>query len=341
MTTKQNQRRTANKALAKRDTSPPPDPDPELTALLAKQRELLHPGIPEQALLNTITNALSTTFTSPDFATHLRTIKSLFYDRKYVEIFTNADLLPVYAAEYIPGRALCYRDLFMKRKELRDAISRDGAHVYCLGSGNGSELMGIAGALVGMHELPKNVTELDVNHVTKSNSTEESKPPHITIHCQDLSSYGPVLPSLLTSITTILPIPPSLITLESSTHDLLTHSTPLQTTQLQSATLITALFLFNELLTTSKSQFIRFISEMIQTTKPGTLLLVVDSAGSFSEVTIGSEKRTYMVYHLLDAIGALECLVKEDSIWYRFPEALKYPLKINNMRYFLRLYRKR
>jgi hypothetical protein len=54
-------------------------------------------------------------------------------------------------------------------------------------------------------------------------------------------------------------------------------------------------------------------------------------------------RRRYWVYNLLDAIPALKPLVKENSLWYRYPGVelkLKYPLKFENMRYFLRIYQK-
>lgn len=73
---------------------------------------------------------------------------------------------------------------------------------------------------------------------------------------------------------------------------------------------------------------------------PGSKLLVVDSAGSFSDVEIAGQR--YMCYHLLDNIEALECIQKSDSEWYRYPKKLEnmYPGKLNNMRFFYRLYKK-
>ncbi|KAJ3041250.1 hypothetical protein HDV00_009643 [Rhizophlyctis rosea] len=416
MSSKSKQNRAQKKAAKRRDPSPEQDPDPTLTTLLEIQRRLLNPTTPEQTLLNIITTTLASTFSLPDFPTRLQQIKSLFYDRKYTEIFTNPDLLPVYAAEYIPGRALCYRDLFLRCAVLREAVAKEGAYVYCLGSGNGSELVGIANAVVGMWDgaigegkvagggvengyedgmdntivrglegrdwggevlrwerellkervddvrrlvergiggekgevmeqlLKERVDALGIcqitTHLPSTHITTAS--PHLTLHCQDLSSYDPILPSLHKTLTTTLPLPPNSLHLLQSTHNLLTPTpttTPLHTQSIKSSTIITALFLLNELLATSKPAFTRFIATLIQHMTPGTLFLVADSAGSFSEVQVG--EGNYMVYHLLDRIGALECLVKEDSVWYRFPDGLTYPCKLNNMRYFLRVYRKR
>lgn len=55
-------------------------------------------------------------------------------------------------------------------------------------------------------------------------------------------------------------------------------------------------------------------------------------------------RRRYWIYSLLDAIPALSTLHACDSQWYRYPEkekSLKYPLRFENMRYFLRIYQKK
>ncbi|KAI9335036.1 hypothetical protein DFJ73DRAFT_852410 [Zopfochytrium polystomum] len=115
------------------------------------------------------------------------------------------------------------------------------------------------------------------------------------------------------------------------------------------------MFLTNELLATSKRAFVALVRLLVARMRPGACLLVVDSAGSFSEVAVGAgggggsggggggaeAPRKYMVYTLLDAVGAFEVLEQTDSRWYRFPDGLAYPLKLNNMRYFMRLYRRR
>jgi len=67
------------------------------------------------------------------------------------------------------------------------------------------------------------------------------------------------------------------------------------------------------------------------------------SSRSSKSATTSTRPRTYWLYTFLDAVPSLETLVAEDSTWYRYPQDrnLKYPLKFENMRYFLRIYRKR
>jgi 25S rRNA (uracil2843-N3)-methyltransferase len=71
---------------------------------------------------------------------------------------------------------------------------------------------------------------------------------------------------------------------------------------------------------------------------PGAFLLIVDSAGDFSEIRVGT--KTYMVYTLLDYIKGFKKILMENARWYRFPPGLSFPVKLQNQRYFWRLYRK-
>ncbi|KAJ3180905.1 hypothetical protein HDU87_001551 [Geranomyces variabilis] len=298
--------------------------DSELTQLDAVQTTLFSPS-PEQHLLDLILAAFKDdALTVDEKAERLRTIKTLFFNREYNAIFTNQDLLPVYASEYIPGRALCYRRMFMTNRHLRQVL-KTGGRVVCLGAGNGSELLGVAAAMAGLERL----------------ETPPAADALVSVHIQDLSQYGSVLQALEGAVRERYAIPPARLTVETSTSDLLA-PTPAQlealTSTLSAATLTTAFFVLNELLATNKSAFVRFITLFLRSMAPGALFLVVDSAGSFSECAVGSQN--YMVYHLLDNVAGLETLESSDSVWYRYPTTLAYPTKIQNMRHFVRLYRK-
>ncbi|RKO88103.1 hypothetical protein BDK51DRAFT_19192, partial [Blyttiomyces helicus] len=259
----------------------------------------------------------------------LRIIKQHFFNREYTAIFTNPDLLPVYAAEYIPGRALCYRSLFIRIKELRDVLSGRGQFVFCLGAGNGSEVVGIAAAMVGLRLAGG------------ANAGGGASEPEVEVHCQDLSSYDPVMSLLDSAIRSTWSIPQSTLTLSTSVSDLLDGDPANQAAlaaHLARAHLVTAMFVLNELLATSKSGFVKLVTALVTHMPKGSLLLVVDSAGSFSDAKVGAGQ--YKVYTLLDAVQGLEAVVKEDSVWYRYPDGLNYPTKIQNMRHFVRLYRR-
>ena len=73
----------------------------------------------------------------------------------------------------------------------------------------------------------------------------------------------------------------------------------------------------------------------------------MDSPGSYSEAAVGKEKKKYPMQWLLDhTLVEIETpdyhwekLESEESVWFRVPEELFYPIPLENMRYQLHLYR--
>jgi len=123
--------------------------------------------------------------------------------------------------------------------------------------------------------------------------------------------------------------------------------------------LLTLLFTLNELYTTSIGKTTAFLLKMTMAAQPGSLLLVVDSPGSYSETNIGTEAKKYpmswlMNHTLLEAQNSKAVkedgekpipaswvkLVSEDSKWFRMPEDLRYPIPLENMRYQVHLYKR-
>lgn len=47
-----------------------------------------------------------------------------------------------------------------------------------------------------------------------------------------------------------------------------------------------------------------------------------------------------MVYMILDHLKDLAIVHQDDATWYRCPPGVTYPLKLENMRHFIRIYRK-
>ncbi|KAJ3289957.1 hypothetical protein BCR33DRAFT_845589 [Rhizoclosmatium globosum] len=284
----------------------------------------------EKRIISVFSTACEPILTHNDFRERRRIIKDLFVKRDYLAIFTNPDLTDVYVAEYSPSRALCYHQLFSTSPTLSDAL-QSAKLIYSIGAGSGGELAGITAALNSI------------------------RPSHrVTIHSQDIADYS----------SAIIPLEAALLeefkhaSVDSQTSCFNILSTePLHVQQKSSlvskADIITSFFILNELLANSKKEFVQFVKLLVTGMKPGALLVVVDSAGSFSEVNVGKKggkaaessaadtpPSTYMVYNLLDAIQAFEVVEKSDSQWYRYPEGLYYPIKLNNMRHFLRVYRK-
>ncbi|KAI8834272.1 hypothetical protein BJ741DRAFT_689298 [Chytriomyces cf. hyalinus JEL632] len=282
----------------------------------------------EPAIITLFNNACESTLENMYFNTHRRQIASLFVARDYLAIFGNPSLLQAYVAAYSPSRSLCYYSLFSSSETLKTAL-QSAKFIYSVGAGSGGELVGITAAL---------------------SRTIRTTPTAPTFHSQDIADYTTALAPIHTALKTTFPSVN--LTYESSVFDILStqqEHVSLKTECVAKADVITCFFILNELLANSKKEFVAFVKVLVMSMKQGALLVVVDSAGSFSEVAVGTtsskpsqqqQQPTYMVYHLLDAIKAFEIVEQADSQWYRYPQGLHYPVKLNNMRHFLRIYRK-
>ncbi|KAF7731022.1 hypothetical protein EC973_001068 [Apophysomyces ossiformis] len=266
----------------------------------------------EQNILSLIRLACTNTFAREDFGSTLQTIKAGFVQRDYEGIFTDAENLDVYSAAYVPGRALCYYEIFC-RPQLLKLLSRR-SRIYAVGSGSGSELVSISAA---MTRVPAERQKVD-------------------LIMQDIGEWGDVLQTYENSIRDLWKLTPEQLCCSYEQGDVLEDSER-RTELIAKADLITFMFVINELFV-KKVPAMALIQSLVKTMKKGAHLLVVESAGSFSHLQVGN--RTYMVYMLLDALKDLECIVAEDTRWYRYPENLKYPVDIQNMRYFIRLYKR-
>lgn len=195
--------------------------------------------------------------------------------------------MPIYAAAYGPSRALCISNLLETTKPLSDAVSDPKGFVYCLGAGSGAELAAI------------------ISHTSTSTSSA-------TVNVQDLADNIPQL-SKFTNDRPDLRV-------EYSVGDLLDEGNADLDVCIKKASLITASFLLNELLSTSKRGFVGLLGRLVKGMKSGALLMVIDSAGSFSEV--GVSERSCMLFELLDKIAAFDIVEQDDARWYRHPKVL-------------------
>ncbi|KAK2033286.1 hypothetical protein LX32DRAFT_660656 [Colletotrichum zoysiae] len=117
--------------------------------------------------------------------------------------------------------------------------------------------------------------------------------------------------------------------------------------------LVTLLCTLNELYTTAGiGKTTAFLLDLTATVPLGSLLLVVDSPGSYSEAAVGKESKKYPMQWLMDHTlvtkpekeGVVEgCrwekLESHDSVWFRLADSLHYPIPLENMRYQMHLYR--
>ncbi|KAJ2780406.1 hypothetical protein H4R18_003487 [Coemansia javaensis] len=273
---------------------------------------------PQQSILSVLRIACSDALQRPDFADRLQAMKQKFYVRDFDGIFRDPANLPVYTAQYVPRRALCYYSLFC-RPELQE-ILRARPTIYCLGAGSGSELLGITAA--ACHAL---------------SGGDDGLPP-LTIHSQDYADWGAILQALEDAARYKWGLGADLVAYAFSTGDLLDIS-PAMEAHIAGAQLVTAMFVFNELFA-DKAKAIKFVQAMVAHIRPGAHFLLVDSAGSFSSIKVGGT--AYMSYMFFDSLRQhFDPVVAEDSTWFRHAAGLDYPLPIENMRYFVRIYRRK
>lgn len=131
--------------------------------------------------------------------------------------------------------------------------------------------------------------------------------------------------------------------------------------------LVTLLFTLNELYTGGGiARTTAFLRNLTACVPEGSLLLVVDSPGSYSEAAVGkgedAQKKKYPMQWLMDhtlltvdkkqppaqqpgsaSAPARRCrwekLESHDSIWFRMVPELRYPFQLENMRYQMHLYK--
>ncbi|PWY81167.1 hypothetical protein BO83DRAFT_354236 [Aspergillus eucalypticola CBS 122712] len=124
-----------------------------------------------------------------------------------------------------------------------------------------------------------------------------------------------------------------------------------------STVLVTLMFTLNELFSTSMAKATGFLLRMTDMLRPGTVLLVVDSPGSYSTLKLGKggdgevRERQYPMKFLLDhtllsvAEGKWERLLSQDSRWWRRDAArLRYDVGegagLEDMRFQVHVYRR-
>jgi len=370
-------------------------PNSKLNAKRKAQRESTKPGKPraerrpnedtkpaavpyipielQQLLLNIFRNSFAERLSS-NFAPLLQEVKGHLYNRDFATAFGKSEYLEVYAARWSPSRALGYLELFWELRDHLEFVDEDSGadgeeesgrrshKVVCLGGGAGAEVVALGG-------LQKLLSTLD----SQEGDQEKRKPKRMEVSAIDIADWSVVVENLAEHLTTTpvlskyasaaakaanVPfINPEDISVTFHKHDVLQASTPVINSQLAEATLVTLLFTLNELYTTSLPLTQKFLLQITSVLQPGALLLVVDSPGSYSSVTLNGAEKKYPMQWLLDhtlldqassnkhergkeEIASWEKITEDDSRWFRLDGRLQYPIELENMRMQLHLYRK-
>ncbi|KAF2137552.1 uncharacterized protein K452DRAFT_301934 [Aplosporella prunicola CBS 121167] len=342
----------------------------------AKPDQLPPPAIPlelQQLLLNVFRNAFPERL-GPELKPLLQEVKQHLYNRDFLHAFGKDEYLEVYALRWSPSRALGYAQIFDDLSEYLvqelGSVAKDAPRrIVCLGGGAGAEIVGLAGYLKLLER--KNV----LKQVASSDDTEKTvegapSTPHFDVVAIDIANWSSIVAGLQQAITT----PPTLSKYASAAakeanvellqpdvlqtrfvqQDVLTMPLEDLSRELKDTTVVTLMFTLNELYSTSLAKTQSFLLRLTGSLQPGALLLVVDSPGSYSSVTLNGAEKKYPMHWLLDhtllstpqgakpqdADAKWEKLLSDESKWFRLPEGLKYPIELENMRYQIHLYRR-
>ncbi|KAK4154590.1 hypothetical protein C8A00DRAFT_42658 [Chaetomidium leptoderma] len=334
----------------------------------------------QQRVLDVFRHAFDDVLSSPSLPDTLQSVKQALYDRDFARAFGDPEHLAVYAARWSPTRALCYASVLGGIKEhlepllspstlkSEDQNGDEGPpennpphprqHLKVLSIGGGAaELVAFGAFLNQQHSLSGSITLLDSGPwetVISALTTALTTPPR-------LSQYA----SAATKLSNTALIPRSHLTPTFLQQDALTLTKPHLSSLLSggdgdtATILVTILFTLNELFTASGlGKTTSFLLDLTATIPSGSLLLVVDSPGSYSETSVGKDAKRYPMQWLLDRIllGGIDGgrrqgrrwvkVESRDSVWFRLAGGaggaggvLEYPIGLENMRYQMHLYR--
>ncbi|KAG6249647.1 hypothetical protein E4U24_002021 [Claviceps purpurea] len=366
----------------KRARAPPKTPS-------TAHRDAVQSPQDQQILLDIFSDAFSTVLSSDRFPVLLQEIKQALYQREFGTAFGNEAYLEAYAARWSPTRALCYASIFMGIQEHLDEMpspghigdlpiptegsdstsseeqqqvlesGQEGQHGGGEASGSGSSQLNSLRMLC--------IGGCAAEHVAFASYIQATNNRHGHLTLLDSGPWAPITTLLQNSVTS----PPALSKYASAAvkdsnkalldsnqlHCTFTQENVLDLTKDQLAEvvglqpqIVTLLFTLNELYTGAgigkTTTFLRTLGSVLPA---GSLLLVVDSPGSYSEAAVGKEKKKYPMQWLLDhtllqskektPVYTWERLESHDSLWFRLPEELRYPIPLESMRYQLHLYR--
>ncbi|KAF1351057.1 hypothetical protein BDV97DRAFT_293767 [Delphinella strobiligena] len=335
----------------------------------------------QQTLLNIFKNACLDG-TQSDVETSLQEVKGHLYNRDFAAAFGKDEYLQAYAARWSPSRALGYAQIFhdlekhfsienqtyessedQSSTSPLESLERPGSlKTICLGGGAGAEIVGLAGWLKGKH------TD-ELQQPEASSQPDSSSPDRVDVLCLDIARWDDVVRDLHNRCIAPLKLSkyasesakaankafmsPETLKVEFQQRDILTLTSPEANKLFSAMNLVTLMFTLNELYSASIAKTQRLLAQLTASLKEGALLLVVDSAGSYSSVTINGAEKKYPMQWLLDhtlqppakkgeeaPVKRWEKLVSDDSRWFRLQEGMKYPMELENMRYQIHLYRR-
>ncbi|KAK8214762.1 hypothetical protein M8818_002344 [Zalaria obscura] len=222
--------------------------------------------------------------------------------------------------------------------------------VACLGGGAGAEVVSFAGwmkTLVESENPPFSSFDVSCLDIARWDTVVADLDKIIT-QPKELSKYA----SAAAREANVPFLPPATMKIGFQQRDVLGMKQAAMDEALKDIDLVTLMFTLNELYTDSMPKTQRFLLQLTASLRPGSLLLVVDSPGSYSAVSINGAEKKYPMHFLLDytllqapaklepPVKQWEKLMSDDSRWFRLPEGYHYPIELEDMRYQIHLYRR-
>jgi 25S rRNA (uracil2843-N3)-methyltransferase len=306
----------------------------------------------QQLVLNVFRDAFATRLES-DIRPLLQEVKGHLYNRDFLTAFGRKEYLEAYAARWSPSRALGYLQVFVELSDVADALKAGGetsGKVICLGGGAGAEIAALGGFL----------------NFSKKASTSGESPKTLEVVAVDIADWSSVTNQLHRGISTAPTlskyasaamqeanaplVSPGALNVTFEQHDVLDADVARLDALLRGASLVTIMFTLNELYSASLSLTQKFLLNLTACLPANALLLVVDSPGSYSTVSLNGKEKKYPMHWLLDhtllAQGAKsgtsswEKLTEDESKWFRLDSSSRYPIELEDMRFQLHLYRR-
>lgn len=288
------------------------------------------------------------------FQETLQEVKGHLYNRDFARAFGSEHYLRAYAIRWSASRALGYLQVFEDINKFllgpsRPALGEDPLRILGIGAGAGAELVSIAGWL----NLNKSSGGASVENTSvDATLVDIAEWQPISDKLADAAHSMPVLSKYASAAVRAATAPmvdAKTFQAKCEQADVLDWDEETVARKASTADLITIMFTLNELYSTSVPKTQRFLKNLTAGTSEGSLLLVVDSPGSYSTVSINGAEKKYPMQWLLDHTllgtdpedAVWEKVLSDDSKWFRVPEGLQYPIELENMRYQIHLYKRR
>lgn len=326
----------------------------------------------QQSILDIVSNTFKARLNS-DHSTLIKEVEQGLHCRDFCDAFDKQDYRETYVVRWTAARALAYLDLFQRLPQLGPIILTESSPgIVCLGGGAGAEMLALAGYLASAN-----------SSISADIQTESRNPAKLVVTAIDIEDWSSVVDMLhlatIADLSVFKPASPvteaSKPSIDSNTflvkflqQDVLQieKSAEMQTI-LREARLVTIMFTLNGLYSVSKSATTKLLLSITSIVATGSLLLVIDSPGSYITESIGSkgfwgdrkgqpsskqEKEVPIQWLLDDTLidegridsvknpNQWEILYSSASVRFRHPSSLTYPIPLEDTRYQVHLYRR-